>query len=70
MALPAHPRVRERLERRHRGIEPAVIDVAWRAQQRLYKRHSDMAARRKPPGGTNIAIARELAYFLWEAATL
>lgn len=64
------PRVGETLERRHRGIDPAVIDVAWRAQQRLYRRHSDLAARRKPPGVINVAVARELTTFLWEAATL
>lgn len=64
------PRVGETLERRHRGVDPAVVDVAWRCQQRLYKRHTDLAERRKPPGVANIAIARELACFLWEAATL
>lgn len=64
------PRVGETLERRHRGIDPAVIDVAWRCQQRLYARHRQLAERRKPAGVTNIACARELACFLWEAATL
>lgn len=64
------PRVGETLERRHRGVDPAVVDIAWRCQQRLYRRHSDLAARRKPPGVINIACARELAGFLWEAATI
>jgi transposase len=64
------PRVGEKLERRHRGIDPAVIEIAWRCQRRLYERHTALAARRKPAGVTNIAVARELACFLWEAATL
>ena len=64
------PRVGEALERRHRGIDPAVIDVAWRCQQRLFQRHTALRERRKPAGVTNIAVARELASFLWEAATI
>ncbi len=52
------PRVGETLERRHRGIDPAVIDVAWRCQQRLYERHTKLADRRKPPGVANMAVAR------------
>ena len=48
-----------------------VIEIAWRAQRRLYSRwghlHHD---RRKHAGVVAIACARELAAFLWEAATL
>ena len=48
-----------------------MIEIAWRAQRRLYARwghlHRD---RRKPAGVVAIACARELAAFLWEAATL
>jgi transposase len=64
------PRVGLTLERRQRDVDPAVLDVAWRCQQRLYARHTQLAQRRKPPGVINIACARELACFLWEAATL
>lgn len=65
------PRVGEVLERRQRGIDPRVVDIAWRCQQRLYDRHRTLGQqRRKPPGVVNIACARELACFLWEAATL
>ena len=39
-------------------------------QQRLYARQRQLAERRKPPGVITIACARELACFLWEAATL
>ena len=65
------PRIGETLERRQRGIDARVLDVAWRCQQRLYDRHRMLGQqRRKPPGVVNIACARELACFLWEAATL
>lgn len=65
------PRVGETLERRQREIAPEVIAVAWRCQRRLYDRHRVLREQRnKPAGVANIAVARELACFLWEAATL
>ena len=45
-------------------------EVAWRAQQRIHARHRRLAERRKPPGVNNIACARELGCFLWEATTI
>ena len=54
-----------------RGIDPRFLDVAWRCQQRLDERHRILRlTRNKPAGVVNIACARELACFLWEAATL
>jgi hypothetical protein len=48
-----------------------VIAIAWRAQQRLYQRWNHLRdQRRKPAGVVVVACARELATFLWEAATL
>jgi transposase len=58
------------LARRQQGIDPRVIAIAWRAQVRLHKRYTQMKARNKPAGVINIANARELACFCWEAATL
>ena len=58
------------LARRQHGIDERVIAIAWRAQVRLHKRYSQMKARNKPAGVINIANARELACFCWEAATL
>ncbi len=50
---------------------PRVIEIAWRAQRRLYARWGHLHhERRKPAGVVAIACARELAAFLWEAATL
>jgi transposase len=65
------PVIGETLARRQAGADPRVIEIAWRAQRRLHQRwrhlHHD---RRKPAGVVAIACARELAAFLWEAATL
>jgi transposase len=65
------PVIGETLARRQAGADPRVIEIAWRAQRRLHQRwrhlHRD---RRKPAGVVAIACARELAAFLWEAATL
>ena len=59
------------LARRQQDADPRVIAVAWRAQQRLHQRwHHLREQRRKPAGVVAVACARELATFLWEAATL
>jgi transposase len=65
------PRIGDTLARRQHGQDARVIAIAWRAQQRLYARWQHLHhERRKPAGVVAIACARELAGFLWEAATL
>jgi transposase len=64
------PRISEKLARRQHGQNPRVIQIAWRAQQRLNARSRHLRdQRRKPASVVAITIARELAGFLWEAAT-
>jgi transposase len=65
------PRVSLTLKRRQAGQSPAAIDAAWRAQQRLYHRwtHLDQA-RAKKRTTVAVAVARELACFVWEIARL
>ena len=47
------------------------MQIAWRCQQRLLQRWTLLAGKRgKPAGKVAIAVARELAAFCWEAATL
>jgi transposase len=59
------------LARRQAGQDARVLEIAWRAQRRLYQRWQRLHfERRKPAGVVAIACARELAAFLWEAATL
>jgi transposase len=65
------PAITQTLARRQDGQDPRVIEIAWRAQRRLYQRWQHLHyERRKPAGVVAIAVARELAAFLWEAATL
>jgi len=65
------PRVSLILRRRQDGQRPDVIDAAWRAQLRLHRRwtHLDQA-RGKRRTTVAVAVARELACFVWEIARL
>jgi transposase len=42
--------------------------IAWKAQQRLYKRFTALAARGKAKNQIVTALARELLGFLWAIA--
>ena len=65
------PRTGDVLTRRQNGQDPRIIEIAWRAQRRLHARWQHLRhTRRKPAGVVAIAVSRELAAFLWEAATL
>jgi transposase len=63
------PTVGYELARRHRGQDPAVLERAWRCQQRLHCRWQRMAGRGKPHQKIVVACARELAGFVWAIAT-
>jgi transposase len=66
-----NPAIGEALTRRQTGQDPRVLEIAWRAQQRLHNRWQQLHyQRRKPASVVAVAVARELASFLWEAATL
>jgi transposase len=55
------------LTRRRKGQPGRVIAIADKAQQRLCRRFRKLAAEHKPPPKIAVAIARELAGFLWAA---
>jgi transposase len=56
------------LRQRQEGQDPRV---AWRAQQRLHRQWHKLAIERaRPANVASVARARELAAFVWEAATL
>ncbi len=63
------PTVGYELARRQRGQDAAVIERAWRCQQRLHQRWQRMAGRGKPHQKIVVACARELAGFVWAIAT-
>ena len=63
------PRVSLTLKRRQQGQPPAAIDAAWRAQQRLHRRWTHLDGQRgKKRTTVAVAVARELACFVWEIA--
>jgi len=62
-------RVSEPLRRRQAGQPPAAVDAAWRAQLRLHRRWAHLdTARAKKRTTVAVAVARELACFVWEIA--
>lgn len=63
------PRVSLTLKRRQAGQPPAAIETAWRAQLRLHRRWAHLdATRAKKRTTVAVAVARELACFVWEIA--
>ncbi|MCA1700927.1 MAG: IS110 family transposase [Actinobacteria bacterium] len=63
------PRLSEPLRRRQHGQSPAAIDAAWRAQIRLHRRWAHLdGTRAKKRTTVAVAVARELACFVWEIA--
>jgi transposase len=60
------PRIGATLSARHDGLPDHVLQIAWRAQHRVHRR---LRAHHKPPNVVNVACARELACFMWAAAT-
>jgi transposase len=63
------PKVGYELARRQRGQDAAVLERAWRCQQRLHQRWQRMGSRGKPQQKIAVACARELAGFVWAIAT-
>jgi transposase len=63
------PRIGATLESRQHGQPEHVLAIANRAQHRLHHVYHRMRARGKPHHVTVVAVARELACFLWAAAT-
>ena len=62
----ARPSRSKALQARQEGVSPPVVATAWKAQKRLHKRFQALAVR-KPRSVANVAVARELAGFLWAA---
>ena len=63
------PSVGVTLAHRQAGQPDHVLAIANRAQRRLHRVHQRMRDRGKPHNVITVAIARELAGFLWAAAT-
>src|SRR5450631_1811046 len=59
------PRVGAKLRKRQQGIPAEIIEIAWKAQNRLHKRYMALTARGKEQRKTMTAVARELLGFIW-----
>jgi transposase len=64
-----HPSIGATLRRRQTGLAPATVARSWTAQQRLCSRFRRLAARKTSRSIVVVAIARELAGFLWAEMT-
>lgn len=62
------PRIGATLANRQAGQPDHVLQIAWRAQHRLHRLNQRLRARGKPDNVVTVALARELACFLWAAA--
>ena len=63
------PRIGVTLAARQAGQPDHVLQIAQRAQHRLHRTHHRLRQRGKPGNVATVAVARELAGFLWAAAT-
>jgi transposase len=62
------PRVGEKLRRRHEGIPPEILEIAWKAQNRLHKRYMKLTIAGKEQKKVVTAVGRELLGFIWAIA--
>lgn len=62
------PAVRGTMRKRITGLPPEVQAIAWQAQHRLHKKYKSMMRMGKHKGAIAVAIARELAGFVWAIA--
>jgi transposase len=63
------PNIGDTIGRRHAGLPPATVARSWAAQQRLCTRFRRLDARKTSRNVVAVAIARELAGFLWAEMT-
>ncbi len=63
------PAIGAALRRRQAGQTPDTLARSWKAQQRLHAKYKKMTARGKPAGVAVVAVARELAGFVWAEMT-
>lgn len=61
-----NPRVSRTIEVRQQGQPKPIRDIAWKAQLRLSYRFRKLARRKLAKNKCLIAVARELAGFVWD----
>jgi transposase len=63
------PRISQRIAAIHPHVPPDVAERAFSAQIRLHHRHRTLTSHNKRSTVANVAVARELAGFIWAAMT-
>lgn len=53
------------LNKRQQGVAEEIKEIAWKAQHRLHKRYSKLAAAGKDQRKIVTAVGRELLGFIW-----
>lgn len=61
-------KVSREMQRRQAKVPLAIREIAWRAQLRLTQRYQHLQRKGKPHNVTVVALARELAGFMWAIA--
>ncbi|NQY89193.1 MAG: IS110 family transposase, partial [Colwellia sp.] len=56
------------LQKRQEALPKEITDIAWQAQLRLCRRYNRLLSRGKHRNVVVIAIAREMAAYLWAIA--
>ncbi len=59
------PKVSPAMLKRQENLSTEICEIAWKAQQRLCKRYRALSARGKHANMVTVAIAREIAAFMW-----
>ena len=61
-------KVSKLLQLRLENVPQEIQDISWKAQVRLCRRYRRLTARGKHPNKVIVAIAREMAAFMWDIA--
>jgi transposase len=65
------PAVTATLKARQHGIDPRACEISWRCQRRLHQQYQRLRIQQHKPGNvTIVALARELATYIWEIGQL
>lgn len=62
------PCIGAKLRKRHQGIPTEIIEIAWKAQNRLHKRYRKLTMAGKDHRKVITAVGRELLGFIWAIA--
>lgn len=61
----SRPSVGDKLRKRQEGLSAPLVEMAWKAQQRLHRRYYALALKGKAKQHVVTAVARELLGFMW-----